>query len=396
MLTATKLRLYPDAKQADKLARAFGCARWFWNNSLNETQQVYQVTGKGLRQFDMNARLPGLKAANDWLGLTHSQVLQSVSLNLTSAFGNFFKKRAKYPKFKSKHGRQSIQFPQSVKVVDGCKLYLPKIGHVKAVVHRALVGKLKTVTVSLDPNGHYYASILTEDGVATPAVNLVGKVLGLDVGLTHLVVTSDGAKIDNPKHVKRAQKNLARKQQKLSRKQKGSNTRLKAKLLVAKAHAHTANARKDYLHKLSTTLVNDNQVIAVENLHIKGMMKNHCLAKAIGDASWGALSTMLKYKSARAGKGYIEAGRFFASSKICSCCKVAQALMPLTVRMWTCDKCGAQHDRDINAAINIRDEASRLITDGIAVTDNGGTVSQVKRVKSPKLACAVEVGSLCL
>jgi putative transposase len=376
MLTATKIRLYPNAVQADKLAKAFGCARWYWNNSLAETQKVYQATGKGLGQYQLNARLPQLKTEIEWLCETHSQVLQSVSLHLSRAFVNFFERRAKYPQFKHKHRKQSIQYPQGVKIVDTCKVYLPKIGHVKAIVHRELAGVIKTVTVSKDPSGKYFASILTENAVEMPAISLNGKILGIDVGLTDLAVTSDGSKFANPRHVLKAQKYLAKKQQQLSRKVKGSNTRNKARLLVAKAHECVANARKDYLHKLSSRLVNENQVIAVEDLHVKGMMKNHNLARAIGDAGWGSFTNMLKYKTARAGKGYIEVNRFFASSKTCSCCLHAQAQMPLAIRMWTCDKCGAKHDRDINAAINIRNEAQRMITAGIVVTANGGAVSR--------------------
>lgn len=393
MLTATKIRIYPNAVQADKLAKAFGCARWYWNNSLAETQKVYQETGKGLGQYQLNARLPQLKSEIEWLGETHSQVLQSVSLHLSRAFVNFFERRAKYPQFKSKHRKQSIQYPQGVKVVDACKVYLPKIGHVKAIVHRELAGSIKTVTVSKDPSGKYFASILCENLVAMPDISLNGKILGIDVGLTDLAVTSDGSKFANPKHVLKAQKNLAKKQQHLSRKAKGSNTRNKARLLVAKAHERVANARQDYLHKLSTRLVNENQVIAVEDLHVKGMMKNHNLARAIGDAGWGSFTNMLKYKTARQGKGYIEVNRFFASSKTCSCCMHAQAKMPLDVRMWTCDQCGAKHDRDINAAINIRDEAQRMIAAGAVATANGGTVSQAKGRKSSVLARAVEVRS---
>ena len=393
MLAATKIRIYPNAVQADKLAKAFGCARWYWNNSLAETQKVYQETGKGLGQYQLNARLPQLKSEIEWLGETHSQVLQSVSLHLSRAFVNFFERRAKYPQFKSKHRKQSIQYPQGVKVVDACKVYLPKIGHVKAIVHRELAGSIKTVTVSKDPSGKYFASILCENLVAMPDISLNGKILGIDVGLTDLAVTSDGSKFANPKHVLKAQKNLAKKQQHLSRKAKGSNTRNKARILVAKAHERVANARQDYLHKLSTRLVNENQVIAVEDLHVKGMMKNHNLARAIGDAGWGAFTSMLKYKTARQGKGYIEVNRFFASSKTCSCCMHAQAKMPLDVRMWTCDKCGTRHDRDINAAINIRDEAQRMIAAGAVATANGGTVSQAKGRKSSVLARAVEVRS---
>ena len=396
MITATKIRIYPDTNQVEKLAKAFGCARWFWNNSLAETQKVYQETGKGLGQFSLNARLPGLKIDFDWLGETHSQVLQSVSLNLSRAFINFFERRAKYPNFKNKHSKQTIQYPQGVKIVEGRKLFLPKIGHVKAVVHREITGTIKTVTISKTPTGKYFAAILTENGLDAPAISLDGKILGIDVGLTHLAITSDGSKFDNPKHVAKAQKNLRRKQRKLSRKVKGSNTRNKARILVAKAHEKVANARKDYLHKLSRRLVDENQVIAVDDLHVKGMMRNHCLAKSIGDAGWGSFTTMLKYKTEQAGKGYIEVNRFFPSSKACSCCLHVQSSMPLNIRSWRCDKCGTSHDRDINAAQNIRNEAQRMIAAGIAGTAGRGTVSQVKGRKSSVLARAVDVRSSVL
>ena len=239
----------------------------------------------------------------------------------------------------------------------------------------------------------YFAAILTENGVEAPAISFDGKILGIDVGLTHLAITSDGSKFDNPKHLNKAQKNLQRKQRKLSRKVKGSATRNKARLLVAKAHERVANARKDNFHKLSRRLVNENQVIAVENLHVKGMMKNHCLAKAIGDAGWNIFTAMLKYKAEKEGKGYIEVNRFFPSSKACSCCLHVQPSMPLNIRSWRCDKCGTLHDRDVNASQNIRNEAQRMIAAGIAGTASRGTVSQVKGRKSSVLARAVEAGS---
>ena len=396
MLTATKIRIYPTAVQEESLAKAFGCARWFWNNSLAETQKLYHETGKGLGQFALNNRLPELKAEFEWLAETHSQVLQSVSLNLSRSFVNFFERRAKYPRFKSKHGKQSIQYPQGVKIVEGRKLFLPKLGHFKAVVHRELVGKIKTVTVSRDPSGKYFASILTETGIAAPNTSFEGKILGIDVGLTHIAITSDGSKFDNPRHITKAAKNLTRKQQNLSRKLKGSNTRIKARILVAKAHEKTANTRKDFLHKLSRRLVDENQVIAVEDLHVKGMMTNHCLAKAIGDVGWGMFTGFLEYKAARVGKGFIRVNRFFPSSKACSCCGHVVQSLPLNIRAWKCDKCGSLHDRDVNAAKNIALEAQRIIAVGMTGTANRGNVSHGGGRKSSVHAVAVEVRSSVL
>ena len=395
MINATKIRIYPNANQEESLAKAFGCARWYYNNSLAEIQKVYQETGKGLGQFALNSRLPGLKKEYEWLGETHSQVLQSVSLNLSRAFINFFERRAKYPTFKKKSGKQTIQYPQAVRL-EGSAIHLPKIGLVKAVVHREIIGKIKTVTVSKTRTGKYFASILTDNGLEAPTISFDGNILGVDMGLTHLVITSDGSKFDNLKHTLKAQKNLKRKQQKLSRKVKGSNTRNKARLQVAKVHERITNARKDNLHKLSRRLVNENQVIAVEDLHVKGLMRNHCVAKSIGDAGWGAFTAMLKYKAAQAGKGYIEVNRFFPSSKICSDCLHVMPSMPLNIRSWRCTTCGASQDRDINAAKNIRNEAQRMIAAGIAATASRGTVSQVRGRKPSVLARAAEAGSPCL
>jgi putative transposase len=306
--------------------------------------------------------------------------------------GGFFK----YPKFKSKHDRQSIQYPQGVKIFEENKLFLPKIGNVKAVIHREIVGKIKTVTISKTRTGKYFASILTENGLETPNSSFDGKIIGVDVGLTHLAITSDGSKFDNPKHVSKAKKNLRRKQRKLSRKTKGSNKRNKARLLVAKSHERVKNARKDHLHKLSKRLVDENQVIAVEDLSVKNMMKNHFLAQAIGDVGWSMFLEMLKYKTEQAGKGYIEVDRFFPSTKACSNCLNINNSISLNTRAWTCTKCKKTHDRDINASKNIRNEALRMIAAGIAGTARGGNVRQGRGRKSSVLATACEAGSSVL
>lgn len=249
----------------------------------------------------------------------YSQVLQSVSLTLSQAFINFFEGRAKYPNFKSKHGKQSIQYPQHVKLLDDA-IKLPKIGEVKAKIHRLFDGKLKTVTLSMSKTGKYYTSLLFDDGLPEPEINGQGKAVGIDVGLTHFAITSDGSKFDNPKPLRNRQNNLKRKQQKLSRKQKGSKRREKAKRIVARVHERIANTRKDFQHKLSGKLVNENQVIIVENLAVKNMVKNHNLAKAISDCGWSEFTRQLKYKTEKDGKTYLEVGRYFPSSKTCHIC----------------------------------------------------------------------------
>ncbi|MGG6269839.1 RNA-guided endonuclease InsQ/TnpB family protein [Leptolyngbya sp. AN03gr2] len=394
MKHAVKVRIYPTDEQIEALSKAFGCARWFWNNSLSETNRLYKETGKGLSQQGMNDRLPALKKELEWLAEPYSQVLQSVSLNLSRAFINFFEGRASFPNFKSKHGKQSIQYPQNVKITDE-GLKLPKIGIVSAKIHRTFDGKLKTVTVSLTPSGKYFASLLFDDEQPEVEKSIDGKAVGIDLGLTHFAITSDGSKFDNPRVLKKHSRNLKRKQQKLSRKQKGSNRRKKARRIVARVHEKIANVRKDFLHKLSRKMVNENQVICVENLAVKNMVKNHNLAKAINDASWSEFTTMLKYKAGNDGKAYQEVDRFFPSSKTCSVCLNRVGSLPLDVRSWQCQNCGTKHDRDVNAAINIRDEGLRILALGTSATANGGKVSpKVGRKKSVSKALPREIGSL--
>ena len=381
MLNATKIRIYPNKQQAQSLAVQFGHARWAYNNALATTQELYRATGKGLNYHAMAIRLPKLKREFEWLKEADAQALQQSIQNLARAFENFFAKRGKYPRFKSKHDRQSIQYPQRVKI-NGSRIYLPKVGWVKCIVHREIIGRIKTVTVNRNACGQYHASILTENDAAMPTVSTTGKAVGIDVGLTHLAITSNGSKFDNPRHIRKAARNLKRKQQSLSRKVKGSNSRNKARKLVARAHERISCARKDYLHKLSRKIVNENQVIAVENLNVKGMTKNHKLAKAISDASWGTLVNFLEYKSARAGKAFVKIDRWFPSSKACSSCGAVCDKLPLDVRAWTCPHCGTAHDRDINAAINIRDEGLRILAAGMVATASRGAVSQKGKLVS--------------
>ena len=374
MYKAYKFRIYPNAEQEIALAKSFGCCRWFWNYSLNLCQETYKATGKGLTRGYIQGLLPSLKKEYEWLTDAYSQCLQVVALNLSQAYQNFFEKRARLPKFKSKHGRQSISYPANVKF-KGDYLKLPgKVGLVYCVRHREFDGTIKTVTISKNPDGKYFASVLVDDGQETPQPSTEGKAIGIDVGLTHFAITSNGSKYNNPRHFAKHQRNLKRKQQRLSRKKKGSNNRQKAKRLVAKVHSKIARCREDFLHKLSRKIVNENQVIAVENLNVKGMVRNHKLAKAISDCGWGMFSTMLKYKTENEGKTYIEVDRWFPSSKTCNVCLNQVDSLPLEVRSWTCEHCQTTHDRDINAAINIRNEALRILSLGTSDTAYGGDI----------------------
>ncbi len=377
MLKATKIRIYPTDEQVIQLSKDFGATRWLWNQSLFVMSQTYKETGKGVSAYDMKKRIPDLKKEFEWLKETYSQCLQQSVLNLSQAFQNFFEGRAKYPTFKSKFNRQSVQYPANVKVTSESAIKFPgNLGTVKAKIHRELPDcALKTVTVSKTPDGRYYASLLMDDGIANPEITSEGKAVGIDLGLIDFVVTSDGSKFRNPKHLKKHAKNLKRKQQKLSRKVKGSNTRAKARKMVAKVHSKITRVREDFLHKLSRKLVNENQVVVVENLAVKNMVKNHTLAKAISDAGWGKFCTMLKYKAEFDGKTYLGVDRFFPSSHLCSNTLLQIPKMDLSVRAFDCPHCHQRHDRDVNAAINIRNEGLRLLALGISATANRGSVN---------------------
>ena len=241
--------------------------------------------------------------------------------------------------------------------------------------------------------GKYYAALLFDDGLPLASTSVEGKAIGLDLGLTHFAITSDGSKFDNPRHLKKREKNLKRKQQKLSRKVKGSNRRAKTRKIVARVHERITNTRKDFQHKLSRKLVNENQVIIVENLAVKNMVKNHNLAVGISDCGWSEFKSQLKYKAEKEGKTYLEIGRFFPSTKTCHVCLNQISSLPLEVRSWTCSFCNTKHDRDINAAINIRDEGLRLLALGTSATASGESVRPKRGRKTSVEATVGEAGS---
>ncbi|NER24314.1 MAG: IS200/IS605 family element transposase accessory protein TnpB [Symploca sp. SIO1C2] len=364
---AVKVRLYPTLQQKQILAQHFGCARWWWNYGLSQCIETYKATGKGLSQSGLNSMLPALKKAQDtqWLKDCYSQVLQSVSLNLSRAYQNFFEGRAKYPRFKSYRHRQSIQYPQKVKQVEDCLKFPGKVGIVKAKIHRPLDGIIKTVTVSKCPSGKYYASVLMEYDGDNPKPSTDGRVIGIDLGIKDFAITYDGdktSKYANPKHLDKYQKKLALKQRIAARKEKGSNRKKKANKITARVYEQVSNVRQDYLHKLSRKIVDNHQVVVVESLNVKGMVRNHKLAKAISDASWGTFVNFLSYKLEKEGKVLIEINQWFPSSKLCSNCHYQISDLPLDVRVWSCPSCGTHHDRDGNAAQNIRAEGIRLLS----------------------------------
>jgi putative transposase len=322
MLNALKVRLYPNKKQQISLAKNFGCCRFVWNYYLNKTNTLHEETGKGLSYCDMAKDLTQLKKVEEyfWLKEATAAALQQSLKNLESAFKNLFERRAKFPKFKSKYGKQSIRYPESCSI-KGKGLKLPKLGVVKAKITRRVAGKIKSVTVTKTCTDEYLASILFETEDCQKEKQ--GNISGIDLGLNSLVTVYDGEtcyKVDPIKPTRKYTKRLKRRQQALSRKVKGSNNRRKQRKRVAKVHEKIANTRQDFLHKLSLQLVDENQVIVVEDLCVKGLARTK-LAKSILDAGLGMLVNFLGYKLDREGGKLIEVDRFFPSTKLCNCCE---------------------------------------------------------------------------
>jgi len=340
------------------LNRQFGSVRFAYNAGLRIMSHRYKRHSQSLSaKHDIKKLLPVAKKSRkyNWLKEVDSIALQQSCINLDKAFQRFFdpKQKAGYPRFKSKRGKQSSHHCVGIKTGDNW-IKVPKLDPIKAKIHRPVEGRLKSITLSRSVTGKHYASLLYETGKQALAPNMsvdAAKVVGLDMGISHLAIDSGGRKIANPRFIKLAQKNLKRKQQALSRKKKGSANRAKARLLVAKAHERVANARNDFQHKLSRQIVDDNQAVIVETLKIKNMMKNRKLAKHIGDASWHSLIIKLEYKAKEQGKHLVKIDPWFASSKTCHACHHKVDAMPLNVRSWQCPTCKVHHDRDINAAL---------------------------------------------
>ncbi|WP_027848667.1 RNA-guided endonuclease InsQ/TnpB family protein [Marinospirillum minutulum] len=380
MIKATKVRIYPTPEQAEFLNRQFGAVRFAYNKALHIISSQYKRHGTKLNaKRDMKPLLAVAKKSRKyhWLKGFDSIALQQAVINLDKAFNNFFdpKLPVRYPKFKRKHGKQSSYHCMSVSCGDDW-IKIPKMGPIKARIHRKVEGRLKSITLSRTVTGEYYASLLHEDGAEAPApIQSLDEsaVLALDMGLTHLVIDSGGKKTPNPRFLKKASANLRRKQKALSRCKKGSKGRAKARLLVAKAHQRLTNTRADFQHQLSRAIVDENQAVIVETLKVKNMLKNRKLSKHIADASWTGLIQKLEYKAKEQGKHLIKIDQWFASSKTCSCCGHKLDDLPLTIRQWQCPACSAQNDRDINAALNIKAQGIlKLKAEGLSVSANGG------------------------
>jgi len=372
---AYKYRFYPTEQQAQELLRTFGCVRLIYNRALEARTVAWYTEQRRINYVQTSGLLTEWKQDPElaFLNAVSSVPLQQSLRHLQTAFANFWGKRAKYPRFKSrKRGRQSAEYTRSgFRWRDG-QLTLAKMSEPLNIAwSRPLPDGAEptTITVSRDPTGRWFVSLLVE--TSTTHYTPTDAVVGIDAGITSLATLSTGEKITNPKHEKRDRERLAKAQRQLARKQKGSNNRAKARRNVARVYARISDRRRDHLHKLSTRLVRENQVVVIEDLNVRGMVRNHSLARAISDAAWSELRSMLEYKAEWYGRAIVAVDRFYPSSKTCSECGALQDEMPLNIREWTC-RCGATHDRDVNAARNI-------LAAGLAVTACGDGVRPTRQ-----------------
>ena len=353
---AYKYRFYPSDEQKRILAQTFGCCRYVYNWALRERTDAYYQRGERLSYEGTAQRLTALKKQEEtaWLGEVSSVVLQQSLRHLDKAFRNFFEGRADYPTFKKKRHQQSATYASNAFTWDGHTLTLAKMDAPLSIVwHRPLPDSCKpsSVTVTRDEANRYFVSILVEEDIKPLPVT--PKMVGLDLGLKSMVITSDGHTYGNPKFFSKDEKKLAKAQRRHARKKKGSKNRAKARLKVARIHKKIAERRRDYQHKLSTHTIRENQVVCVESLQVKNMVKNHCLAKAISDVGWSEFVRQLEYKAAWYGRTLVKIDKWYPSSKRCFDCGHILDSLSLDVREWTCPECGVAHDRDINAAKNI-------------------------------------------
>ena len=383
MRTAYKCRAYPDPEQASVLNRTFGCVRVVWNRTLAWRHARYHGEQVKSNFTQANASLTAMKASEEleWLNEVSSVPLQQAIRHQQAAFGSFFAGRARYPRYKSRTGRQSAEYTRSgFRYRDGY-LFLAKMSTPLTFtwswpgIDPASV-EPTTVTVSRDPCGRWYVSFAVDVAAPEP-LPATGAIVGVDLGVKDFAVTSDGEKIANPRHLARKAANLARYQRRLARCQRGSANGQKARAKVARAHRKVRAARQDFLHRASARLVRDHDVIVIEDLAVKNMVRNRPLAKAISDCGWGEFRRQLEYKCERAGRQLVVIGRWYPSSKTCSACGHLLASLSLSARHWACPSCGSRHDRDVNAAKNI-------LAAGLAVSACGADVrhSGSSRVRS--------------
>lgn len=361
MYKAFKYRLYPTEAQKELIAKHIGSSRFVYNLALETKNTAYIGSKHNYSAFDLVKQLPELKKELPWLKEVNSQSLQQAIQNMDIAFKKFFK-GAGFPKFKSKHkGKQSFSIPQNI-IVENDLLIIPKFKEgIKMVLHRPTKGTIKSATISVTPTGKYFVSILcdTKEETPTKAPITENTTIGIDLGIKNFAITSEGEVFENPKYLRKAQSKLKYVQRKYS-KYKGKRTKQRLTLL----HEKVVNKRKDFLHKVSSKLISENQTIALETLAVKNMVKNHNLAQAINDVSWSTFVSMLEYKADWYGKNILRIGQFAPSSKTCSNCGAINKELTLKDREWTCGNCSTVLDRDVNAACNIKSFALKNIFSG--------------------------------
>jgi putative transposase len=384
MLKSYKYKIKPTEDQKVLLNKHFGSIRFAYNYFLNERKFEYETNKQSLNYNDNSAALTKLKKSEEfkWLKEINSQSLQHSLKGLDDAYNSFFKKRTGFPKFKSKHSKNSFKVPQFVKVKDG-KLIIPKFKDpIKMIQDRKFKGEIRQATLSKTPTNEYFVSILVETD--HKKFDKTGKEVGIDLGIKDFVIASDGYKYKNNRYTKTYAKKLKENQQHLSKKVKGSSKYNKQKLKVAKLHKKITNSRLDNLHKVSTELIKNYDVIYLEDLNIKGMLKNNKLAKHIADASWSKFITLLEYKAVWNDKLIIKIDRFFPSSKQCSCCGYINNNLKLDCREWTCPSCKSKLDRDLNASKNI-------LKEGIKISSGTDDYRHEAQIRPVKTGASVEV-----
>ncbi|MFJ5717004.1 RNA-guided endonuclease TnpB family protein [Neobacillus sp. NPDC093127] len=383
-----KLRMKPNEKQKEQIHQTVGCSRFTFNFYLGERKEVYQLTHETLNVGEFKKSFNVLKEHSmfSWLKKVDKFALETAMEAVEDAFQRFFKGQNGFPKFKSKHKSEQCyttkETNRNIKLnIEKQTIQLPKLGQVKVRLSKKhhqmfqyrLKGKIKTATIKYHSSGQYTVSLKMEEVIdlhETVDFSTVSedKIIGLDLGLNHFYIDSNGKKVDNPKFLKTELKKLAKLQRQLKNKKIGSSNYKKLQQKISKLHLHIANMRKDFLHQESRKLVNENQVIVLEDLNVKGMIKNKRLARSIADVSWSKFKTFVSYKAAWTNKKVILLDRFFASSKQCNGCKEKNTLLSLSDREWVCPKCGTTHDRDINAAKNIQEEGIRILRTPLLVT----------------------------